>query len=186
MARTRFEWSIWILLAALLGTGWIVVSRSPVTESRGITLTEAPIVGHLAPTFTLPTTTGESVALASYFGETAETGQPVVLNFWATWCGPCRIEMPHFQDASLRYKGKVVILGVNQGESVETITAYAESIGITYPLLVDADNQVSLTYNVNNLPTTIFIDRQGIVREVVIGTMSKGVLEDRIERLLRE
>jgi cytochrome c biogenesis protein CcmG/thiol:disulfide interchange protein DsbE len=185
MIKTRFEWTIVMVMAALLGTAWIIVSREPVMESSGpITLTAAPIVGHPAPDFTLATPIGESVTLSEMVN--GARGQPVVLNFWASWCAPCRIEMPHFQNVSLKYNGRAAILGVNQGESASTVTDFGHEFGITYPLLVDDDNEISQLYNINSLPTTIFIDASGVVREVVIGVVNQGVLEDRIENLLAE
>jgi thiol-disulfide isomerase/thioredoxin len=186
MVRTRFEWTIWMVIVTLLGGAWIFISREPVTQSQGITLTEAPIVGHLAPDFTLTNPIGQSYTLTDYVDRSGPQGQPVVLNFWASWCGPCRIEMPHFQESSLKYNGRVAIIGVNQGESARTVTDFRTSLDIDYPLLVDDDNRVNQLYNVTSLPTTVFVDKDGVVREVVIGTISQAVLEDRIERLLQE
>jgi peroxiredoxin len=94
--------------------------------------------------------------------------------------------MAHFQNISLKYNGRIAILGVNQGESASLITNFAAGMGLTYPLLVDQDNQVNQLYDVVSLPTTIFIDGRGIVREVIIGIMSQAVIEDRVERLLAE
>lgn len=113
-------------------------------------------------------------------------GQPVVLNFWASWCAPCRVEMPHLQNASLKYNGRAAIIGVNQGESQKTIADFAAEQGITYPLLVDESQDVNYLYDVRGLPTTVFIGADGIVREVVIGTVTQAVLEDRVEKLLAE
>lgn len=180
MIRTRLEWFIWMIAVAVIGGGWIFVSRSPAPETRSINLVEAPIVGHPAPDFTLNTPGGETVALAAF----REAGQPVVVNFWASWCGPCRVEMPYFQNVSLKYNNRVAVVGINQGENDIIITDFGEQFKLTYPLLYDPDNDVNQRYLVSNLPTTVFIDADGIVDEIVIGTMNQGVLEDRIERLL--
>jgi cytochrome c biogenesis protein CcmG/thiol:disulfide interchange protein DsbE len=180
--RERLEWFALIALAALLGAGWIFFSRE--TSAGGPTpLTTAPYVGSLAPDFTLPAIDGRTITLRDF---TADGGMPVVLNFWATWCPPCRVEMPFFESASHLYDGEVAILGLNQAEPAETMAAYARDHGLTYPLLIDEDMKVNNLYGVLNLPTTIFIDRNGIVREVLIGTISQAVLEDRIEGLLNE
>lgn len=180
MLRSRYEWAIWIVLAALLGGGWIVLSREEVKETQTLSLTEAPIVGHLAPDFTLPTTASETHTLSDY------RGQPVVLNFWASWCGPCRVEMPFFARTQMKYNGRAAILGVNQGESAATIRDFNTRQPVNYPLLVDEDNDVNLRYTINSLPTTIFIDADGVVREVVVGVVTQAVLEDRLESLLAE
>ena len=184
MLKTQFEWAVLIVVAALLGGAWIVVSRDATAESRPTTLAEAPIVGHLAPGFTLADSDGQPVALNDYVNPSDGSGQPVVLNFWATWCAPCRIEMPHLQNASRKYDGRATIVGINQGESAEMVSDFGSEFDISYPLLVDADSSVSRLYNVTGLPTTVFIDAGGVVREVVIGMVSQAVLEDRLERLL--
>jgi thiol-disulfide isomerase/thioredoxin len=174
------------MTTALLGVAWIFMSREPVSQQTGITLIEAPIVGHLAPDFTLANTTGQAFALSDYVSQSSRPGRPVVLNFWATWCAPCRLEMPSLQNISVKYNGRIAILGINQAESAPMITDFAAGMGLTYPLLVDQDNQVNQLYDVVSLPTTLFIDGRGIVREVVIGIMSQAVIEDRVERLLAE
>lgn len=182
MMRERLEWIALIVLVAVLGGGWIVLSRE--SGAAGPTpLTTAPYVGQLAPDFTLTATDGRTITLSDY---TTGGGTPVILNFWATWCPPCRVEMPYFQSAHTLYAEEVVILGLNQAESAATIASYAGERGLTYPLLVDADMRVNNLYGVLNLPTTIFIDRNGVVREVLIGTISQGVLDDRIDNLIDE
>jgi peroxiredoxin len=181
MLKSRFEWIILLIVAALLGGAWIVMSQEPITAvTSTLTLTEAPIVGHPAPDFTLPTSLGEEVTLRDL------AGQPVALNFWATWCAPCRVEMPAFQQASVQYNGRATILGVNQGEAAKNVADFATEYRITYPLLLDTDSQISQLYEVRGLPTTLFIDANGIVREVVIGAVTEAVLQDRLESLLAE
>lgn len=186
MPQTRLHWLIVFILTVLLGGGWIIYSREPVAAERSTSIVEAPIVGHLAPDFTLATPNGDSFTLISAIDRTGTAGKPVVLNFWATWCGPCRIEMPHMQAASEKYAGQVAIIGVNQMEPANRITDFAVEFGLTYPLLVDEQNVVNNLYGITSLPTTIFIDANGIVRELIIGTISQGVLEDRINKLLDE
>lgn len=181
MLRTRFEWVILIIVATLLGSAWIMMSQEPATAGSSLlTLAEAPIVGHPAPNFTLPGTVGQEVSLHDL------AGQPVVLNFWATWCAPCRVEMPAFQQASVQYNGRAAIIGINQGEAAKNVTDFGAEYRITYPLLLDTDQQISRLYEVRGLPTTLFIDANGVVREVVIGAITPAVLQDRIERLLAE
>lgn len=179
--RDRLEWIALIFLAGLLGAGWIYLSRETSTASGPTPLTTAPYVGNLAPGFTLQAIDGREFTLGDF---TAGGGTPVVLNFWATWCPPCRVEMPYFENVNKLYDGDVAVLGLNQAESAELIAEYARDHGLTYPLLVDSDMKVNNLYGVLNLPTTIFIDRNGVVREVLIGTISQAVLEDRIEQLL--
>jgi cytochrome c biogenesis protein CcmG, thiol:disulfide interchange protein DsbE len=186
MASTRYTWTILLLLAVLLGSAWIVYSREPAGSPGFTSLPEAAVVGHPAPDFTLSTPDGRTVTLTEVVDRAGTDGLPIVLNFWATWCGPCRIEMPHFQRASETYDGRVAFLGVNQAEAAGAVTHFGDEYGITYPLLLDSDNRINALYGINGLPTTIFIDGRGIVRELVIGTINEAVLENRIEKLLSE
>lgn len=178
---TRFRWTILILLVAFLGGDWIVFSREPIVAFTGIpNLTEAPLAGYMAPDFTLPTSYGESLTLSDL------RGQPVVLNFWATWCPPCRAEMPDLQATSRKFNGRVAFLGVDQGENAGTIIKFRDENGITYPLLVDEDNTVNDTYGIRALPTTIFINADGVVTEVYSGILNRAILESRVQRLLED
>lgn len=187
MLKTRFEWTILLLLAALLGTAWIVVSREPALQASGpITLTEAPIVGHPAPDFTLQTAVGQTITLSEITNQAGSAGKPVVINFWASWCAPCRVEMPSLQQASVTYNGRAAFIGINQGEDFATITEFGNEYSVTYPLLMDPDNRVNRLYEVSSLPTTVFVDQNGIVREVVIGILSEAVLQDRVEGMLAD
>ena len=186
MLRSRFEWSILIMIVVLLGTAWIFDSRDSVVQPENFLLTEAPIVGHFAPDFTAVTPDGQTYTLTDFVNRDGEDGQPVVLNFWASWCGPCRIEMPHFERASLKYDGRAVIWGVNQAEPAETIAKFGQHAHVTYPLLVDEDWTVNKQYSVSNLPTTIFVDGNGVIREVFVGTMNQAVLENKIDGLLEQ
>lgn len=181
MGISRYFWSILLLSLALLGIGWIAVSKEPANQDIELSdLVEAPIAGYLAPQFTLSSTLGEEMALADY------RGQPVVLNFWASWCPPCRAEVPHFQDASLKYNGQAVILGIDQGEPLPIVADFASAFRLSYPLLLDQDSAVNRQYGVAALPTTVFVDANGVVSEVYTGIVNGAVLEDRIERLLAE
>ncbi len=146
-------------------------------ESGGL-----PAPGKAAPDFTLKSLTGETVSLADY------RGRPVALNFWASWCGPCQMEMPVFEWLSRDPDWQVediVILAVNQGEPPSLVSQFVAAFGITFPVLLDADYAVSIAYNVRLLPTTYFIDKDGIIKEIKIGAIiSTADLEDRLDNLL--
>ena len=184
MIKSRFEWIILTLIVSILGTAWVIDSREKPIGAESF-LTEAPIVGHLAPDFTVTTYDGQdSFVLSEIVAREARGGKPVVLNFWATWCGPCRIEMPHFERSSLKYYDQVTFLGVNQGEPADRIAKFNQTMGVTYPLLLDKEWVVSNRYGISNLPTTIFIDAQGVIQEVFVGTMNQAVLESKIAKNL--
>jgi cytochrome c biogenesis protein CcmG/thiol:disulfide interchange protein DsbE len=181
MQKSRLGWAIALVAIGLLGLLWISYSKEPpIGAAAEAGLTEAAIAGYLAPQFTLKNTFGEEVSLADF------RGRPVVLNFWASWCPPCRAEIPHFQDASTKYNGQAVVLGVDQGEPLSVVGDFGAALGITYPLLLDSDNSVSRDYGVAALPKTVFIDSDGVIREMFTGIVNRAVLQDRIEKLLAE
>ncbi len=126
----------------------------------------APRVGQPAPAFALEGTDGSRVHLADF------QGHPLVLNFWATWCD-CRVEIPLlnrlFQEASMQ---GIRIVGVNYGEDAGRVAAYRGELGIRFPVAFDRDKHTAAAYGVIGPPTTFFIDRHGVVRDIQVGLMS--------------
>lgn len=140
---------------------------------------EAQSVAGMAPDFTLPTLEGNEVTLSDL------RGQPVLINFWATWCPPCRFEMPAMQRVYERYKDKgLVILAVNYREDKERIRPFVEELGITFIILLDLDGVVANQYRVLGLPTTYFVDRNGKVTNVRVGAMNEEFMEANVQELL--
>lgn len=122
--------------------------------------------GEPAPTFTLPDLDGNLVNLSDY------EGQPVIINFWATWCGPCEAEMPELNDAYRQNENGLVILAVNLGKHPDTVRSFVEYQGLEFMILSDRDRALRRSYNTRAIPTTYFIDREGHIAHVFIGTMS--------------
>ena len=168
-------------LVLILGLGWIGLSRADALEvtNGGIA---APRQGFLAPDFELENSSGEIVRITSL------RGRPVMLNVWASWCGPCRAEMPAMQRVYETYHSQgLEILAVNSTsqDTRQDALAFAESLGLRFPILFDDEGQVARLYQVNALPTTFFIDAQGLIRDVVIGgPMAEALLRVRVEQLL--
>ncbi len=123
-----------------------------------------PEVGALAPDFLLERLDSGEIRLSQF------RGRPVVLNFWATWCSPCRKEMPQLINAydSLQAEGLVVI-GLNLQEGKSIVKPFADDFGIKFPVAIDRDGEVGDRYRLLGLPTTFFIDRNGVVRSVFTG-----------------
>jgi cytochrome c biogenesis protein CcmG, thiol:disulfide interchange protein DsbE len=170
------RWHFAFILILTLGGYWLWVSRVPVAALAS-ERTPQPAVGYPAPDFTLSTLAGEEFSLS------ALRGQPVVLNFWATWCIPCQRELPALRTASQRYQGEVAIIAVDQGESAKTVQGYVDKLGLPFTIPLDADTDVGRRYNVYGLPTTYFIDRQGIIRQQWTGEMNSITLAEGIAKI---
>jgi len=107
-----------------------------------------------------------------------------MLNFWATWCPPCQAEMPELQAAHEAYaSGGLVVLGVNQAEDRATVQAFLDERELDFPVVLDSQYEASQRYQVNSLPTTFFIDRDGVIREVVVGQMNAALLKQRLKSI---
>lgn len=164
------RWTLLLLVVLLVGVAWIWVNRVPGDAARASAgLPPAPAVGHPAPDFSLTTLAGEPFTLSDLRG-------PVVLNFWATWCPPCRAELPELQAASARLAGQVAIIGVNQAEAPADVGAFVAGLGLTFPMPLDVNADASRLYAVRSLPTTFFIDRQGVIRRVQVGPVTEATL----------
>jgi peroxiredoxin len=174
-------WRGLMALVLVLGILWIAASRVPVEEAAARTgRPPSPQTGFAAPEFALETYQGEPIALADL------RGQAVVINFWATWCPPCRAEMPAIQAVYDKYRDQgLVVLAVDQQETEAQVAPFAEEMGLTFPILMDREGAVSAQYQVKALPATFFVDRQGIVQEVTLGgPMAAGFVESQVSKLL--
>lgn len=140
-----------------------------------------PLVGEFAPDFTLlDANTGEPVKLSQF------TGQPVVILFWATWCGYCEEEMPFLQAAHEAYQTDgLVILGVDYQDRRADVVEYGQDHRLTFPLLLDKDGEVTDdAYLVNGFPTSVFLFRDGTISFIQIGTMTNNELNQQIESII--
>jgi peroxiredoxin len=136
-----------------------------------------------APDFTLRTLDGQKLRL----GE--QRGRVVLVNFWATWCGPCRQEMPHLNKLYEKYKSSgFVLLGVNVDDDTRQAAGVADKLGVKFPVLPDADKRVSKQYDLSAMPSTVLIDRDGKVRYLHRGYQSgyEDTYDKQIRELLKE
>jgi len=173
-----------MLISLLAGIVWTVFSRVPSAIGAPLSSSPSPREGFLAPDFTLDTLQGEKVTLSHL------RGKIVVVNFWATWCLPCRKETPALEKAYEQYEDSgIVILGVNltNQDSVSDVESFVQEFKLTYPILLDRDGSVSNLYQIEGLPTTFFINREGIIRTVIVGgPMSETFIRSKMETLLKE
>lgn len=142
--------------------------------------TQAP-EPQLAPDFTVYDKDGSTVNLSDF------RGKPVVLNFWASWCGPCRKELPDFDAASQELAGEVQFLMVNMTggrETKEQAEALIRQEGYSFPVYYDLDQDAAITYGVNSLPTTLFLDAEGRGIAQARGTINRETLQRGIDMIL--
>jgi peroxiredoxin len=156
----------WLLILAAMGIALLILV--PLFGSQRPSVSgPAGMVGQTAPVFTLHDDRSNPVSLASY------RGKVVVMNLWASWCPPCRAEMPDLQAVAREYaRDGVVVVGVNQGESAQRAAAFASSLDITFPIWIDDGQQYGRTYAALGLPTTIIIDRRGVVQRGFDGPLT--------------
>jgi len=132
------------------------------------------LAGAPAQSFDVRRTDGRTDSLAAHHG------QVVLMNLWATWCPPCQEEMPALQQFAKAYAGRVVVLGVDQGEGASTAGAYARAHGVTFPILVDENQQYGRTYAALGLPTTVIVGRDGHVVRGIDGAMTLAQIRDAV------
>lgn len=141
----------------------------------------ASLKGKAAPAFSLVDLDGKKVTLAQF------KGHPVVVNFWATWCGPCKLEMPWFEEMNQKYKDKgLVVLGLSQdsGTDVAEISKAAKKVGVTYPILQPDDTIAKLYGGVDYLPETFYVDSKGVIVEETAGAPTKDQIEADVKKIL--
>ena len=140
--------------------------------------TAAPEIGKPAPNFVLTATDGQPVELARL------RGRPVIVNFWATWCAPCRAEMPELQDFyDDQHPKGLEIIAVDIQESAEQVIAYRQMLGINFPTVLDNDGTVTRQYLVRGVPTTFLIDAQGTIRDINIGPVNRKLLNEKLAKI---
>jgi cytochrome c biogenesis protein CcmG, thiol:disulfide interchange protein DsbE len=135
-----------------------------------------PRVGSPAPDFELAVLDGGRQRLSDL------RGRVVLVNFWATWCDPCRLEMPDLQARADRWSDRLTVLGVDFDEPEADVRSFRDELGLTFPLLLDPGANVQELYRVVGYPTTVFVDAQGTVRAIHVGIMSP----EQIDRYLAE
>jgi thiol-disulfide isomerase/thioredoxin len=153
------------------------IETQPTTEEAS---TEVGLdVGDLAPDFSLPDLGGGSIALADFRGR-----QAVMINFWASWCAPCKAEMPHLDEVYREYQGGLVVLGINLLEDAPTIREFLGEVSVSYPIMLDRQGEVARLYRLFTQPVTYFIDGRGVIVDRKFGAFTREELRERVKMLL--
>ncbi|RNB89035.1 thiol-disulfide oxidoreductase ResA [Brevibacillus nitrificans] len=136
-------------------------------------------VGKAAPNFSLQQLNGPDMALSDL------EGKGVVLNFWGTWCEPCKKELPALQQQYDQFKDKgLVVVGVNIGESTVAVEPFVKQFGVNFPILLDSQSQITKLYRIGPIPTTFFISPDGDVEEIFIGQLNEAMIAQKVSKIL--
>lgn len=165
----RLRWWIWlpalVLLAACGGSG----------PGMSVGITE----GHRAPDFRLEALDGSQMSLGEH------EGQVVLINFWATWCDPCRAELPDLEAVYQAHRDDgFTVLGVNSHETRGTIEPFVTEMGVSYPILIDENGRVEKTYRPVGLPMSVLVDQEGVIQVRHIGLLTEDQLQEYLAALL--
>jgi cytochrome c biogenesis protein CcmG/thiol:disulfide interchange protein DsbE len=183
LMRDRRRWTAITAVVMSLGVAWTAASRIPEAEKSSGEIT-SPQEGFLAPDFRLETIDGSAVTLSTL------RGRIVVINLWASWCPPCRAEMPAFQAVYEDYNTQgLVVLGVNMTyqDSAVDASSFASELGLTFPIVLDPGGEAAAAYQMRALPTTFFIDERGIIRQVLVGgLLNEATIRSIVKDLLEE
>lgn len=162
------------VILALLTLGLLI------TSCAGGSGPQTATVGQPAPDFKLQNPDGESISLSDF------KGKPVLINFWASWCAPCVSEMSYLEEIYDEWSDKgLMLLAINNGESSATVESFLQDNNLSFPVVLDTKAVIVRKYNIQFLPTTFFIDKDGIIQEKVIGAFpSKAAIEKRLSKII--
>lgn len=175
-----------MLLTIAMIARWLWPAVSPArsanplfAEGHALPSSAPPVTGQPAPDFEMAYPDGRRVRLSDL------RGQPVLINFWATWCGPCRVEMPELVKAYEAHREHgLVILAVNVRESAQQVQPFVDEFGMGFPVALDLNGEISRQYQIRNLPSSIFISRDGLIAVRWVGVLTPEQLRKHLERIL--
>jgi len=162
-----------VILLIILTLGLLITGCSAESSQQ-------PVVGKVAPDFKLQSLNAQSISLSSL------RGKPVLINFWAIWCAPCRDEMPYIQQVYDEWHTKkLVVLAINIGGIPSQVEEFMQIQGLSLPVLLDQGGSVAQKYNVFSIPTTFFIDKNGIIYDKIIGAFqNRAQIEQRLSKII--
>ncbi len=187
MTLRRVRHILWVLVGiAIIASIGVALLRGrqgglPAVSTGSLAADQkSALVGRPLPALKLTDLEGHSVSADQL------RGRPVLLNFWATWCIPCRAEMPEIQHEANVWGNKISVVGVDDGEDAPTIRSFVSEIGVVkYTLWRDSTGQVDSLLQAPGLPYSVFLDKQGVIKRIFLGQMSRQYIDDRFRELTR-
>jgi len=179
LSKVSHKWGMFHLAVVALSILWIIFSTISAQQSD-TTFNQIPQKGFSAPDFLLQDLSGQEINLQDF------RGQAIILNFWATWCPPCKAEMPDLEQVNLQYQNKgLVVIGINRTdqENYSEVPEFIVTNKITFPILLDVNGLVADTFKAYAYPATIFIDKEGIIRAQHVGQLNVSTLKKNLEKI---
>ena len=175
MRLARVQWNLLIVVILVAGAAWTAASRVTTAQATRERARRA------TPEISLPTLDGRMFRLSE------QLGKPVIVNFWATWCPPCRAELPAFEEVYKNHRSDgLVIVGVDIAEPQDVVTKFVADMGLTFPIALDSDGEALALYRVQGLPTTLFVGRDGTILDVTVGgPLTKAAIESKVTDLMK-
>lgn len=167
----------WIRILSLVGIAIILGGVIWYKQQASVILPEP---GHKPPAFTLESLQGQMASPLT------RQGKPVFINFWASWCPPCRAETPDLEKMYRKYGKRIAFYGIDltNNDTIKAVQAFRKQFGVTYPILLDKTGSVQKAYDIVGIPTSLFVSRKGIVQDRIMGQMSKAIMQTQFSRLL--
>jgi thiol-disulfide isomerase/thioredoxin len=175
MKLSRAQWNVLIVVILVAGAAWTATSR--VTSA----LSTRDRARRATPDLALDTLDGGKFRLADHIGK------PVIVNFWATWCPPCRAELPAFEEVYRNNRDQgLVVVGVDVAESSDAVAKFVAETGLTFPIALDVSGETTELYRIEGMPTTFFVGRDGRIHDMIIGgPLTEAAIESKVAELLK-
>ncbi|MCC6146492.1 MAG: TlpA family protein disulfide reductase [Anaerolineaceae bacterium] len=161
-----------LILGLVIGVaaGFIAALSRNSPEKDIVDINESPGIGKKIPSIIMQELDGDEIDIASLIGK------PLVINYWATWCPPCKLEMPLLQEFSMAHMGEVIVVGINAKESNATVSDFMRKNGIGLDMILDLNGNMQDAFRITGLPTTFFVDETGVLRAQHIGILDQKLL----------